>query len=497
MPMSKRVVSGLAAPLISAIACISAPLGVHAQAETPAAGAPKPTFEKRSYIHGLTLLDHSFPGQERGGKMQMMIKGDRRYLVQTAFGHPGGWIIDVSDPLNSVLVNAKAFPDGENFQVAWRNDLKKWICMVTLQKNELDTPGLRGVEFWDITDPEHTKLLSSWAVDGGDPARELQGGSGPHRSYYDGGRYAYLSTSPDNDSYLTQGLHKGYQNSLQIIDVSDITKPKLVSNWHMPGQVISEAAERAASAIYADPSAMTWIHGPVYVPKPIEAGGRYGYGSWGGLGMVINDLSDPAHPTMVANWVPPRVAGRGLAVHTIDVTRLNRGFVIVTPEEFGAGCDTPRMGSYVLDVHDPAKPVKLADLPFPIPPKEAPYTSFCGRYGRFGAHNAPHLKAPGEANPNFTCYSWFAAGLQCFDISDPRAPKIVSYFVPEQGADDGIRANGIRTVDDVFIEWDRRLIWISTDTGNYVLSAPQLGEPVLKPMAVKTWTLPGLNKGAP
>lgn len=482
-----------AAPLAFAVGCLAAP----AIAQEGAPTAAKPNFEKRSYIKGLTLLGHSFVGEERGGKMQMMIQGDRRYLVQTSFGHPGGWIIDVSNPLKPVVINSKAFPDGENFQVAWRSDLKKWICMVTLQKNKLDAPGLRGVQFWDITDPSNTKLLSSWAVDGGDPGRPLQEGSGPHRSYYDGGRYAYLSTSSDNSFYLTEPGRTGYQNHMQVIDVSNITKPRLVANWHVPGQRKDEVEARKASGPYNDPTAMTSIHGPVYVPTPIEKGGKLGYGSWGGLGMVIQDLSDPANPKMVSNWVPPSVGGRGLAVHTVDVTRLYRGFVIVTPEEFGAGCNTPRMHAYIMDVRDPAKPTVISELPFPTPPPEAPYKSFCGRYGRFGAHNAPHLKAPGKANPNFTCYSWFAAGLQCFDISDPKRPTIVSYFLPEQGASDGIQAHGIRTVDDVFIEWDRGLIWISTDTGNYLLSAPQLGKPVLKPMAEKEWNLSGLNQGHP
>lgn len=487
-----------------AVACLAAPLT--AGAETKAPDKPAPDFEKRSYIQGLKLLGHSFAGQERGGKMQMMIQGDRRYLVQTSFGHPGGWIIDVTDALNPVLVNAKAFPDGGNFQVAWRPDLKKWVAMVALQRSSLDQPGLRGVEFWDITNPRKTRLLSRWSVDGGDPARPVQEGAGPHRSYWDGGRYAYLSTSPDNSFYLpgAQGgghghgdPHTGYQNGLQVIDVADVLKPKLASNWHMPGQKLSEAAERAASPAYAEPFAATSIHGPVYVPRPVEAGGRYGYGSWGGFGMVINDLSDPAHPRMVSNWVPyPRALGRGLSVHTVDVARLDRGFVLVTPEEFVAGCDTPRMRSYVVDVQDPANPRQIAELPTPVPPAEAPYKTFCNRHGRFGVHNGPHLKAPGKVHPDFTCYTWFNAGLQCLNIADPARPKFTSYFIPGQGADDGIQARGIRTADDVFIEWDRKLIWVSSDTGNYLLSAPELGEPVLGPAAAKEWVL-GVNGGHP
>ena len=52
-----------------------------------------------------------------------------------------------------------------------------------------------------------------------------------------------------------------------------------------------------------------------------------------------------------------------------------------------------------------------------------------------------------------------------------------------------------RTVDNVFIEWDRKLIWAATDSGLYLLSAPALGDPVLSPMPVREWALPSINKG--
>ena len=195
--------------------------------------------------------------------------------------------------------------------------------------------------------------------------------------------------------------------------MSDVYHPKLTANVQMPGQEVSETAARAASPIYNFPTATTSIHGPAYVPTPIEKGGKLGYASWGGLGMVILDLTTPTAPKVVSNWTPPLVAGKGLAVHTIDVTRLNRGFVIVTPEEYGAGCDTPRLENFILDLKDPAHPKEITKLPSPTPPPGAPYKTFCGRYGRFGTHNAPHLKAPGKAAANFTCYTWFNAGLQC------------------------------------------------------------------------------------
>jgi hypothetical protein len=79
---------------------------------------------------------------------------------------------------------------------------------------------------------------------------------------------------------------------------------------------------------------------------------------------------------------------------------------------------------------------------------------------------------------------------------------VTAYFVPEQGGKDthwvpltGPMDETIRTVDNVFIEWDRKLIWAATDSGLYLLSAPALGKPMLIPMPVREWTLPSINAG--
>lgn len=51
-------------------------------------------------------------------------------------------------------------------------------------------------------------------------------------------------------------------------------------------------------------------------------------------------------------------------------------------------------------------------------------------------------------------------------------------------------------MDNVFIEWDRKLIWAATDTGLYLLTTPELGDPILKPVAISEWNLPKLNQVA-
>jgi hypothetical protein len=53
-----------------------------------------------------------------------------------------------------------------------------------------------------------------------------------------------------------------------------------------------------------------------------------------------------------------------------------------------------------------------------------------------------------------------------------------------------------RPTDQVFVEWDRNLIYAGTTTGLYILSTPALGKPVLGAMPVTEWSLPQLNAGA-
>ena len=58
-----------------------------------------------------------------------------------------------------------------------------------------------------------------------------------------------------------------------------------------------------------------------------------------------------------------------------------------------------------------------------------------------------------------------------FDISNPTALKEVAYFVLSRDGDINkyeIRRRG--TTENVFVEFDRELIWIGTHEGTYCLS---------------------------
>jgi hypothetical protein len=276
--------------------------------------------------------------------------------------------------------------------------------------------------------------------------------------------------------------------------------------WWVPGSRKGEEAEYnkwiwsklVPPKVVADQTPFAGLHGPVYVPKKLEDGGNRGYGAFGCNGFIILDLSDPTHQKEIGRFEPPpQYSGMGIAFHTIYCGILERGFVLTNGETTNSDCNQIYLPNWVIDIRDEEHPVPVAQLPRPVPPPGAPYRDFCFKRGRFGAHNPPHLKAPGKPRQEFIAYSYFIAGLRCYDIGDLTKPEEVAYFIPPQGGDLKKFGSYDRTVDNVFIEWDRNIIWTATDTGLYALSCPNLGKPILDPMPVTEWSLDRLNEGAP
>ena len=281
---------------------------------------------------------------------------------------------------------------------------------------------------------------------------------------------------------------------LMFIDVSDPTQPKFVANWWLPGQREGEEEAYNKWREYGDKKSFTTLHGPMYVPQKIEDGGKYGYSAFSALGMMIHDLSDIKNPKLAGRFYP-KVQPGAIPFHTIDIARLNRGFVITNPEALNPDCNEPYQPLWIVDVRNPAEPKAISQLPVPVPPPDAPYRTFCDKRGRFGSHNPPHMKAPGVPDANFTAYTFFNAGMQMFDIKDPAQPRNVGYFIPPQPGSLDDYLSYPRDTDNVFVEWDRKLMWVGTGTGLYLVVAPALGKPIVEPMAVKQWSLLGLNVG--
>ena len=94
-----------------------------------------PDLDSRTYVQGMQLHAHHFPGENRPGKLQMMAHGERRYLFQLVF--PGdtwdflrskGQILDVTDPLAPVVVNEDAF-FAFSINLAYHAASDRWVLM--------------------------------------------------------------------------------------------------------------------------------------------------------------------------------------------------------------------------------------------------------------------------------------------------------------------------------------------------------------------------------
>ena len=465
-------------------------------------------IDKKQYIHNMEIVSHIAGATVSGGEplMAMFAKGKQRLLPS------GGDFVDISEAKNPVMVNKKRVVQGGG-PVVYNTRLKKWIMMNTAAQpltsatpefpdGQYDKPmrdkvlaykGLRGIRNYDISNPTEPDLLQEYSTGAK--------GNGTHHNFYDGGKYAYLDCGWDETLRL-ENHQRPYSNALMIVDMTDPSNVQEVSRWWVPGQKLGEEEEYKKYRFAGDKTSWTGNHGAITVPKRVEDGGTIGYGGFGAFGMYCMDLTDIKHPKpyghvqyefdtfgtipfhtcypVIADAAHPKLMNKIVAVH----------------EALEADCRENYHTPYVVDVKDPKNPKIIGLFPRPTAPPDAPYTDFCFARGRFGSHNTQCWLAPGTSNPAIMVIAWFNAGVRVFDISDPTAPKEVAWFVPPlEGEIDNYESWWRGTTENVFVEFDRNLIWIGTHTGSYCLSCPALGKPVTEPTKVAKWSIPHCNVG--
>ena len=391
------------------------------------------------YIRNMEVLAHFGTGESRHGKMQMMSAGDRRYIFQQ------GDVLDVSDVRKPTMFNKGGF-EGVQVQVAYNKDLKKWILMTGSQTpitdstpeapmGKYDDPhlddkrknfkGLRGVRFYDATDPSKIVKLSEFSTGAT--------GQGTHRNYYDGGKYAYLDTAPD-ESYIHQPSYfRQLVNGNMIVDASDPFERQ--GSFHVVGSRLPQRrrsriqqvdlVEARSAESSRRPDSLRRPPRPRLRPQETRRRrqSRLRRFRLQRLHHSRSLRSRSIKKKSAASNRPPQYSGMGIAFHTIYCGILDRGFVITNGETTNSDCNQIYLPNWVIDIRDEAHPVAVAQLPRPVPPPEAPYRDFCFKRGRFGAHNPPHLKAPGKPRQEFIAYSYFIAGLRCYDIGDLYQPR--------------------------------------------------------------------------
>lgn len=342
---------------------------------------------------------HDLDGRP-GFKLAMTCVDDRWLLYLGHFWHSGWSIVDVTDPEDPQLVT---FVDGPPDTWTLQVQLADGLFVAGL---EPPRPG------WGRTVSDATEEgVLLFDVDGAKAmAPELlghyaTGGSGTHRNHYAGGRYAFLAASPEG--FVGQ--------ILVIVDVSDPGSPREVSRWWWPGQHVA-AGET--------PEHHHYFHGPAYVD------GTKAYLGYGGVGMVILDISDITHPTLVST-VSFGDFGSTLGCHSA-VPLQGRDLVVVNSEAIKEGAEESLNYAVVVDVADPVAPRIASWLPTPRPRDGLPYSNYFDKGGRFGPHNQHHHQGQDHLwNPGrHVVMTYFNAGIRIYDLADPLAPREVGCFVP-------------------------------------------------------------------
>ncbi len=349
-------------------------------------------------------IGYSDLGGHEAFKMAIKHVGDHWYLYLGHFTAQGWSIVDVTDPKNPQVVKFIAGPsDTSEGQV----DLHDNIMITALQHRagyggDPNKQVNEGVLIWDINDPVNPKQLSWWKT----------GATGTHRNGYPGGKYVNLSAGMP-----------GYKGQILVfLDISDPAHPKEAGRWWMPGQ---KEGEPPVPPMYG-------LHGPAVIegnraylgyspaivildisdiskPKLI---GQLTVSPPFGTGIPVHDVMPiPGKDSLFAH-----AEGTGGGD---------------TPEGARA-CTGALFLSGLIDIKDPTKPKLISTLPIPIPPKDASYPDFCDKGGRFGPHNTNILQhnPDVEKQGDLIYLTYFNAGLRIFDIKDPRLPKEVGWFIP-------------------------------------------------------------------
>lgn len=423
------------------------------------------------FIKGVEVLAHHDVDQENLFQMAMYRRDGRYLIYAVTFAGMGCTILDVTDPAN--IKKLKRFNPVDPLQYPAMTTCKIQICedlmMLSLSSGggawfgSKGTGGYSGLMIYSLKkDPLNPQLLSVW--DCGVP-----GSLGVHRFMYDGGRYVHLScdctgflgmiyrildikdpekpkevgrwwlpeqyvdgivggfvdpSAPHNPEFMDKKhfhgppfvkdgyAYCGYSGAgLCIVDVHDVTRPKLVGNL------------------------------PLHPP--------FGGGFSGSRCHTALPL--PGRDFCV-------VTNEGERFQAMDVEKINRQA-------------QPLNTIHMVDVHDVTKPTLVGLFPYPEVPKEFPYRNFnecgLGMQGPFGPHNL-HEPMPNkpwlDQDPNRVYCCYFHAGLRVYDVSDPYYIKEEAYFIPpnpETNRFPNWKGPVLATTEDIVVD-DRGNIFIDT-----------------------------------
>jgi len=365
----------------------------------------------------LELVGHSDLGA-RGMNSALAAAGDVVYVGSRVDGqgHDAGvLIVDITDPKTPAVVGEigppeEGLPGMSSRELRAVPDLDLLVvlnlaCSASLHGCMGVRPEPENIRLYDISDRRNPVLVGRHDV-----LSTLFDELSPHEMF--------LWRDPQRPSRVLLFLSTPPgPPSLRVLDISNPAEPTLLATY--------DPVE--AGAVPSPRSGFNLLHS-----IGVSRDGMTGYASHLVGGLALLDLSDFANAVdepevrqltaldAVADWSPPEPAGPHSAVEVPG-----RGLLLATdevyPPGFGAGC--PWGWVHLVDIADPKAPRVMGELK--VPENEAACAADRGPLDvTFTAHNA-------TATANLGFVSWYSAGFQVADLSDPAAPVRLVEFRPE------------------------------------------------------------------
>ena len=251
---------------------------------TDTAASTATTVPSRATIRLVGALRLEPRGQEPHGDVaaykQLAFVGKTRMRCPPS----GVDIIDISNPrrpakLASTPVDGPiATEDMQATRIGERD-----VLAIGLQAcgGRTEDDGRGGLDLIDITDPRAPRRLSRFATPGG--VHELNLTTTP------GGRTLALLAVPHLEVHTADASGAGGEGDLMIVDISDPTKPALMSEWGILGE------PRLGPAAFSDAQQGAFPDALLHSVRADPSGTRL-YLSYWDAGVILLDIADPARP---------------------------------------------------------------------------------------------------------------------------------------------------------------------------------------------------------
>lgn len=347
-------------------------------------------------------------GRVDGQQLQFQTVGEHHYLYVGHLWSGGITVLDVTSPADPQVAAFIPTPNEHTWHIKIQvaDGILMAACEVAFFKPRVDPSQARaGVRFFDVSDPTQPRQLSHW--EGSNPR-----GFGVHRSWWNGGRYAYLANLIEAPG-IRYHWREGQTRVMTILDVSDPESPRHVTDfWHPVQRGEGEPAL---------PEETFGVHLPI-----VEGDRAYVAYSDGGFGIV--DVSEPEAPKLVSHvrTYPELTDGQ---THSC-VPLPGKDLLVVCEEPMATyGLEGPK-NIRLWDISDETDPKAVSTLPIPEPTDAEPYETYYHKGERFGPHNL-HENHVGTMHVTDKVYNaYMNAGLRVWDISDPVNPRETASFLP-------------------------------------------------------------------